>query len=152
MLRTLARRAAEPVRPAFDINSNPYKAKRLWPPDFSKLPPKHQFRLERKFRRRSQLKWARPRWNKFVKLSQWATITFVTVYGVLFMDWSDEIKAKGRSQEDNAQPFQGVIAPHDYPSDMCVDIVKIRNWYRRTMNSIWSKPSQTERPQSSTAS
>lgn len=75
MLRTLARRAAEPARPAFDIHSNPYKAKRLWPPDFSKLSPKHQFRLERKFRRRSQLKWARPRWKKFVNLTQWATIS-----------------------------------------------------------------------------
>lgn len=75
MLRTLVRRAAERPRSAFDINNNPYKAKRVWPPDFSKLPPKHQFRLERKYRRRSQLKWARPRWNKFVKLAQWATIS-----------------------------------------------------------------------------
>ncbi|EOD52327.1 hypothetical protein BKCO1_4300012 [Neofusicoccum parvum] len=108
MLRSLARRAAEPSRPAFDINRNPYKAKRLWPPDFTQLPSKHQFRLERKFRRRSQLKWARPRWNKIIKLTQWATISFVVVYGVLFMDWRDEIKAKGRSRDENAQPFQGV--------------------------------------------
>ncbi|KAB2575718.1 hypothetical protein BFW01_g11149 [Lasiodiplodia theobromae] len=138
MLRTLARRAAEPARPAFDIHSNPYKAKRLWPPDFSKLSPKHQFRLERKFRRRSQLKWARPRWKKFVNLTQWATISFVVIYGVLFMDWNDEIKTKGRSREDNAQPFQGV-----------------REWFRRTVDSIWSKPtSQAEQsqPSSRTAS
>ncbi|KAH7064933.1 hypothetical protein B0J12DRAFT_18898 [Macrophomina phaseolina] len=133
MLRTLARRAAEPPRPAFDIHNNPYKAKRLWPPDFSKLPPKHQFRLERKYRRRSQLKWARPRWNKFVKLAQWATISFVVVYGVLFMDWRDEVQAKGRSRDANAQPFQG-----------------IRDWYRRTVDSIWSKPApQPDQPQPS---
>ncbi|EKG17943.1 hypothetical protein MPH_04800 [Macrophomina phaseolina MS6] len=150
MLRTLARRAAEPPRPAFDIHNNPYKAKRLWPPDFSKLPPKHQFRLERKYRRRSQLKWARPRWNKFVKLAQWATIScgihnaatlgggadatvVVVVYGVLFMDWRDEVQAKGRSRDANAQPFQG-----------------IRDWYRRTVDSIWSKPApQPDQPQPS---
>lgn len=127
MLRTLVRRAAERPRSAFDINNNPYKAKRVWPPDFSKLPPKHQFRLERKYRRRSQLKWARPRWNKFVKLAQWATISFVVVYGVLFMDWGEEFKS--RSRDGNAQPFQG-----------------IRDWYRRTVDSIWSKPASQSDP------
>lgn len=75
MLRSLVRRAAEPSKSAFNIHANPYKAKRLWPPDFTQLPQKHQFRLERKFRRRSQLKWARPRYKKFVKLAQWATIS-----------------------------------------------------------------------------
>ncbi|KAG9818781.1 hypothetical protein KCU98_g18370, partial [Aureobasidium melanogenum] len=45
-----------------------------------------QFRLERRYRRRAKLKWARPTWTKFVKLSTWATISFVVVYGLLFMD------------------------------------------------------------------
>ncbi|CAD0092904.1 unnamed protein product, partial [Aureobasidium mustum] len=71
---TLLRRAA--ALPKFDFARNPYKAKRTWPPDFAKLSQKHQFRLERRYRRRAKLKWARPTWTKFVKLSTWATISY----------------------------------------------------------------------------
>ncbi|THW17683.1 hypothetical protein D6C85_09018 [Aureobasidium pullulans] len=84
MFQTLIRRAA--AAPKFDFARNPYKSKRTWPPDFTKLSQKHQFRLERRYRRRAKLKWARPTWTKFVKLSTWATISFVVVYGVLFME------------------------------------------------------------------
>ncbi|RQM04975.1 hypothetical protein DH86_00003707, partial [Scytalidium sp. 3C] len=75
---------------------NQYKAKRTWPPDFSKLSPRHQFRLERRYRRRTKLKWARPRWTKAVKITQLASVT--SVYGVLFMEWNSE----------GPQPFQGI--------------------------------------------
>lgn len=98
----------------FNPEDNPYKAHRAWPPDFSKLDPKLQFRLERKYRRRSKLKLSPPGWTKAVKLSAWGSCTggsfwntghwqvnnhfpAVLVYGVLFMDWGDE-----------KQPFQGV--------------------------------------------
>ncbi|KAL7269605.1 hypothetical protein RUND412_007718 [Rhizina undulata] len=47
-----------------------YKAKKPWPPDFTLLSPRHQFRLERRYRRRAKLKWARPGLQKFVKLAQ----------------------------------------------------------------------------------
>ncbi|EER39756.1 conserved hypothetical protein [Histoplasma capsulatum H143] len=53
---------------------NPHRAKRIWPPDVSKLSQKQQFRLERKYRRRAKLKWARPTWTKWTKLVQWAAI------------------------------------------------------------------------------
>lgn len=52
----------------------PYKPKRQWPPDMTKLSPKHQFRLERKYRRRAALKFARPKWTKGTKLVQWGVI------------------------------------------------------------------------------
>ncbi|KAI5197047.1 hypothetical protein E4T39_07516 [Aureobasidium subglaciale] len=84
MFPTLLRRAS--ALPKFDFARNPYKSKRTWPPDFTKLSQKHQFRLERRYRRRAKLKWARPTWTKFVKLSTWATMSFVVVYGVLFME------------------------------------------------------------------
>lgn len=71
----------EPVpEPGLDENDdsltyhNPYKPKRQWPPDMTKLSPKHQFRLERKYRRRAALKFARPKWTKGTKLVQWGTI------------------------------------------------------------------------------
>lgn len=53
---------------------SPYKPKRQWPPDMTKLSPKHQFRLERKYRRRAALKFARPKWTKATKLVQWGVI------------------------------------------------------------------------------
>jgi hypothetical protein len=40
----------------------------------SKLSPKHQFRLERKYRRRAALKYARPKFIKTVTLVQWGVI------------------------------------------------------------------------------
>ncbi|KAL3477152.1 hypothetical protein BJX99DRAFT_226784 [Aspergillus californicus] len=68
---------------------SPYKPKRQWPPDMSKLSPKHQFRLERKYRRRAALKYARPKWTKATKLVQGGAIAFVLLYALLFMEWDD---------------------------------------------------------------
>lgn len=74
MIPTLIRRAVQ-ENPVPYIYRNQYKAKRTWPPDFSKLSPRHQFRLERRYRRRTKLKWARPRWTKAVKITQLASVT-----------------------------------------------------------------------------
>ena len=73
MLPTLIRRAAK--EGPYKSFLNPYKAKKTWPPDFSQLSQKHQFQLERRYRRRAKLAWARPRWTKLVKLVTWTTIT-----------------------------------------------------------------------------
>ncbi|EME49100.1 hypothetical protein DOTSEDRAFT_58356 [Dothistroma septosporum NZE10] len=78
-----------PPRFTFSIETNPYRCKRTWPPDFTQISAKHQFRLERRYRRRSKLKWARPNWTKGVKLAQWGSIVFVLTYGVLFMQIDD---------------------------------------------------------------
>ncbi|KAL5048897.1 hypothetical protein BDW71DRAFT_205128 [Aspergillus fruticulosus] len=66
-----------------------YPPKRQWPPDMSKLSTKHQFRLERKYRRRAALKYARPKWTKATKIVQWGTIGFVLIYALLFMEWDE---------------------------------------------------------------
>ncbi|KAI5370838.1 hypothetical protein Slin15195_G017110 [Septoria linicola] len=73
----------------YTVEANPYQCKKTWPPDFTKLSQKHQFRLERRYRRRAKLKWARPNWTKGVKLAQWGSIVFVCVYGVLYLDVGD---------------------------------------------------------------
>lgn len=84
MIPTLIRRnAAAATKAAFDIKNNPYKAKRTWPPDFTQLSQKHQFRMERRYRRRAKLKWARPQWTKFVKLAQWGSILCKALYAVV---------------------------------------------------------------------
>ncbi|KAG8627284.1 hypothetical protein KVT40_004767 [Elsinoe batatas] len=94
-----------------DAFSNAYKAKRTWPPDFEKLSQKHQFQLERRYRRRTKLKWARPGWTKFTKLAQWGTISFTLVYAVLFLNWGG-----------NAVAFD-----------------RIRDWYAGLRNDVWTK-------------
>jgi hypothetical protein len=83
---------ADPTRsnpPSFDVHTNPYRAQRQWPPDFTTMDPKHQFRLERRYRRRSARAYDRPRWTKGVKIAQRASILFVLGYGALAMDWGD---------------------------------------------------------------
>ncbi|POS84086.1 hypothetical protein EPUL_004106 [Erysiphe pulchra] len=99
MFSSMIRRAAKnSVTP---VHNKIYRSKTIWPPDFSKLDAKQQFRYERKFKRRSKLKWLRPRWVKGVKIAQFTSIVFVLVYGVLFMDLSTEGSPRHR-------PFAGV--------------------------------------------
>ncbi|KAF2151779.1 hypothetical protein K461DRAFT_294665 [Myriangium duriaei CBS 260.36] len=121
MLETYIRRFTTSSRLALDAASNPYKAKRPWPPDFTKLSQKHQFQLERRYRRRSQMKWARPGWTKFTTLAQWGTISFVVVYAVLFLNWGG-----------NAIVFD-----------------KIRAWYAGLGQEVWTKnPNEHQTPAS----
>ncbi|KAJ5322810.1 hypothetical protein N7452_011099 [Penicillium brevicompactum] len=103
---SLLAREASPFRlskksdspPSFeDAYYSPYQPKRQWPPDMKKLSPKHQFRLERKYRRRAALKYARPTFMKAVTIGQWVVIGFVIIYAVLFMEW-----------ETSDTPFHGI--------------------------------------------
>ncbi|CRG84745.1 hypothetical protein PISL3812_01948 [Talaromyces islandicus] len=98
---------------------SPHRPKREWPPDMSKLSPKHQLRLERKYRRRAALKYARPRWVKATKLVQWGIIIFVMIYSALFMEWG---------KEDEEQPFK-----------------EFRKQFFDTFNSIVSTPQPPSR-------
>lgn len=105
--------------PLAGVYSSRYKPKKIWPPDFSKLSQKEQFRFEKRYKRRVKLATARPRWDKYVRLVQLGAVTsesdlsmfglyrkssaddnFITgvlIYSVLFMEWNTE-----------NQPFQGV--------------------------------------------
>ncbi|KAJ9605528.1 hypothetical protein H2200_010185 [Cladophialophora chaetospira] len=70
----------------FRAINNPYRARKRWPPDFRNLDPKQQFHFEKTYRRRAALKWARPRWNKIVKLVQQSLITIVILYFVFILE------------------------------------------------------------------
>ncbi|TQB69781.1 hypothetical protein MPDQ_001363 [Monascus purpureus] len=84
----------------------------------SKLSPKHQFRLERKYRRRAALKYARPKWTKATKILQWGIIGFIIVYAVLFMEWDE----RGNPFEDFRKSFfaafRGLFSAPPPPSSM----------------------------------
>ncbi|KAI1780327.1 hypothetical protein F4818DRAFT_435535 [Hypoxylon cercidicola] len=107
MFPTLIRRLADKpiptifrnatVTPSPGASISPYKPKKVWPPDFSKLSEKEQFRFERRYKRRLFLATARPRWDRYVRLAQLFSVTSVFIYAVLFMDWQSQ-----------KQPFQGV--------------------------------------------
>ncbi|KIW01135.1 uncharacterized protein PV09_07421 [Verruconis gallopava] len=107
----------QPIEP-FDFTRNRYRAKKKWPPDFSKLSEKEQFRFEKKWRRRNKLAWARPRWNKATKLVQWGLIIGFSTYSILFYDWE--------RKEGDPEPFE-----------------PLRRWYRQTADSIWSYSNKT---------
>ncbi|KIW94918.1 uncharacterized protein Z519_04897 [Cladophialophora bantiana CBS 173.52] len=70
----------------FRVTNNPYRARKKWPPDFRNLDPKQQFHFEKTYRRRAALKWARPRWNKAIKLLQQTLITATIVYFVFICE------------------------------------------------------------------
>lgn len=55
--------------------TNPYQARKVWPPNFSELSPQHQLRLEKKYKRRLILAHSAPRWQKAVKYAQFASLT-----------------------------------------------------------------------------
>lgn len=81
------KQASSTYEPApFRVNNNPYRARTKWPPDFRNLDTKQQFHFEKTFRRRTALKWARPRWNKIVKLVQHTLITFTIIYFVFILE------------------------------------------------------------------
>jgi hypothetical protein len=61
--------------PVTAIYTSRFKPKKIWPPDFSKLSPKEQFRFEKKYKRRIRLATARPRWDKFVGVAQLLSVT-----------------------------------------------------------------------------
>ncbi|KAK4948767.1 hypothetical protein LTR10_012772 [Elasticomyces elasticus] len=70
----------------FRANNNPYRARKKWPPDFNTLDPKQQFHFEKTYRRRAALKWARPAWNKSIKILQHTLITFTLIYFVFICE------------------------------------------------------------------
>ncbi|KAK3386585.1 hypothetical protein B0H63DRAFT_520672 [Podospora didyma] len=109
---TLRRLAAQVPKPQLNPEALRPSArlKKVWPPEFSKLSPQEQLRYEKRYKRRLAHLAERPRWNKFVTLAQYFSISFVIVYSILFMDWKNEV-----------QPFD-----------------EIREWFWGTLGGIFS--------------
>jgi hypothetical protein len=80
-----------PYIPApFNVINNPYRAHKHWPPDFTTLHPKHQLHYEKAFRRRMELKWARPTWKKATLVFQFALTVLIVGYWTFFLDIDDK--------------------------------------------------------------
>jgi hypothetical protein len=88
----------------FNFARNRYPAKKKWPPNLRELTDKQNYRFERKFKRRVTLKSVRPQWNRWTKIVQWSTISFIVVYGVLFHDFAQD----PMNPRPGQQPFAGL--------------------------------------------
>jgi hypothetical protein len=113
----LTPRPPPPPPKGFDFANNRFPAHTAWPPAFNDLTPKERFNLEKRFRRRSKLKWARPRWNRNLLLIQWVSIVGVVWYGAFYMDWSTF-----RKKDDSPEWVKGM-----------------RRWYFGIGQSIWGR-------------
>jgi hypothetical protein len=107
-----------PLKP-YDFSKNLYPAHTSWPPNFADLTQKEQFRFERKFKRRSKLKWARPIWNRNLALLQWGMMITVVGYCVFGLDWENGNEADTQSRW----------------------VSNVQNWYRGMAGSLWTTAS-----------
>ncbi|KAF2668859.1 hypothetical protein BT63DRAFT_414806 [Microthyrium microscopicum] len=114
----LARKKPPPLKP-FDFSKNRFPAHTRWPPSFTTLSRIEQFHFERKFRRRSKLKWRRPIWNRNLQMLQWFMVLSVLGYGAFFLDWQGE-----GSEQVMSGPFG-----------------TLRNWIQTAAGSIWAASS-----------
>lgn len=78
ILRLWRKGSEEDIKPYI----SPYKAKKSWPPDFSKMSEQQRFRLERRFRRRGKAVSLRPDWVNKVTLAQWVSCSGKSQYGM----------------------------------------------------------------------
>ena len=87
MFATLLRRAREPLSKVTGAGAgstapssagNPFKARKVWPPNLEELTPQQQLRFEKKYKRRVVLAQRAPGWQKGVKYAQFATLTGMT--------------------------------------------------------------------------
>lgn len=76
LFRRMAASSKEPLlrRAPLTIANNPYKARKVWPPDFKTLNHQQQLRFEKKYKRRILLASHSPKWEKGVKFAQLTTI------------------------------------------------------------------------------
>jgi hypothetical protein len=108
--------------PPFDFARNRFRMRKEWPPKFTALTEKQQFRFERKFKRRIKMKAMRPQWNKWVKIVQWSLISFIAVYGVLFHDFAKD----PMNPRPGEQPF-----------------VTLRTWMWNKLGSFYTHTEET---------
>lgn len=119
MLTVSARRLAQagkdslPKQVPFTVFSNPYAARKMWPPNFKDLNHAQQLRFEKKYKRRIEMASQSPKWQKGVKLAQLATIAAALVWLFFYSEfewWGQHYKPSEEMRRHAANLF-GVIDP-----------------------------------------
>ncbi|KYK55272.1 hypothetical protein DCS_07235 [Drechmeria coniospora] len=117
MFPTLIRRLAQPAgnsvpkQVPLTAATNPYKARKVWPPNFTELNHQQQLRFEKKYKRRIYLASRSPRWEKGVKFAQLATITAAMVWLLFYSEfewWGKQYKPSEEMRRHAANLF-GVL-------------------------------------------
>jgi hypothetical protein len=75
----------------FNARTNPYRAHKIWPPNFEEMHPKQQFHFEKTYRRRAKLAYARPKWNRRIKTLQHTGILLTVAYFVFICEPEDKM-------------------------------------------------------------
>ncbi|EEU46340.1 uncharacterized protein NECHADRAFT_78849 [Fusarium vanettenii 77-13-4] len=96
-LRRMAASSKETLlkRAPLTIANNPYKARKVWPPNFKQLTHQQQLRFEKKYKRRIVLASRSPTWEKAVKTAQLLTIVAAMVWILFYSEfewWGQKYK------------------------------------------------------------
>ncbi|KAH0528433.1 hypothetical protein TsFJ059_003302 [Trichoderma semiorbis] len=115
LVRRLAQSAKEPLakQVPLTIINNPYKARKVWPPDFKGLTHQQQLRFEKKYKRRITLAHHSPRWEKGVKYAQLITIGAALVWLLFYSEfewWGRQYKPSEELRKHYTNLF-GVLDP-----------------------------------------
>lgn len=112
-VRRLAEAAKSPPTKILNVYNNPYKSRKVWPPNFQKLTPQQQLRFEKKYKRRIYLASHSPKWDKGARLLQFAMISGALVYVFFFAEfewWGQKYKPSEQIVRKAANLF-GVMDP-----------------------------------------
>lgn len=56
------------------VANNPYKTRKVWPPNFAELSPQQQLRFEKKYKRRIYQAHHSPKWDRAVRVVRFGMI------------------------------------------------------------------------------
>ncbi|KAF4462991.1 hypothetical protein FALBO_10186 [Fusarium albosuccineum] len=119
MFPTLFRRmAASPKGPVLkktplSVANNPYKARKVWPPNFKQLTHQQQLRFEKKYKRRIVLASRAPGWEKAVKTAQLLTLAAAMIWILFYSEfewWGQKYKPSEEIRRKTAYLF-GTLDP-----------------------------------------
>ncbi|KAG6013581.1 hypothetical protein E4U43_007221 [Claviceps pusilla] len=119
MFSMSARRLAQagkdslPKQVPFTVFSNPYTARKVWPPNFNHLDHAQQLRFEKKYKRRIELASHSPRWQKGVKFAQLATMAAALVWLFFYseFEWWGQHYKPSEAMRRHAVTLFGVVDP-----------------------------------------
>ncbi|CAG7565618.1 unnamed protein product [Fusarium equiseti] len=119
MFSTLVRRMASSSKDSLlkkaplTVATNPYKARKVWPPNFKQLTVQQQLRFEKKYKRRIILASQAPRWVKAVKTAQLLTIIAALVWLFFYSEfewWGQKYKPSEEIRKKTQYLF-GTVDP-----------------------------------------
>ncbi|KAH7156963.1 hypothetical protein EDB81DRAFT_881257 [Dactylonectria macrodidyma] len=115
LIRRMATLAKEPLlrKAPLSVANNPYKARKVWPPNFKVLTVQQQLRFEKKYKRRIMLASRSPRWEKGVKFAQLLTIVAALVWILFFseFEWWGQKYKPSEEIRNKTNRLWGVLDP-----------------------------------------